>query len=734
MIEVEGTVLNIIFTNESNGYTILKILEKTDGDEIILIGYIPFVNVGDTIKAKGEWDVHNKFGIRFKVESFEKSMPDTKDAIKFFLASGIIKGVREVIANKIVEKFGDETLDVIRDHPEKLASIQGISKKKALEISKKVSEDLILRKITLFLNENNVPTMYLSIIYKQFGDKTIEKIKENPYTLTEVGINFKIADNIANKLGIDMFLDERNKSAIKYVLYKAMDFGHTYLPLEKLKKSAEKLLKVNDEILDDAIVKLSLDNEVVFEKNDIDTRVYLANNYYAENYVAAKVCQLSLMDYIDDLDEILDGIKEFEKEEKIELEDMQKKAIISAITKGIFILTGGPGTGKTTIIKAIIYFFERSNLNVSLAAPTGRAAKRMTEITGMEAKTIHRLLEVDFRSIDKEKRFLRNENNPIETDVLIVDEMSMVDLLLMRDLLKAITKNNRLILVGDVNQLAPIGVGNVLRDIIDSKKVETVFLKKIFRQAEESLIISNAHKINNGDFPDIKRKDKDFFFISRKTSEDVLKTVVDLFVNRLPKTYAYDPIKHIQVITPMRKGNLGVVNINKELQKAVNPSDKKSQMTNIYKLKVGDKVMQMRNNYDIEWEITGCLQDYGEGIFNGDIGIIDDIDYGQQKVTVIFEEQKVTEYDFDLLDELELAYAITVHKSQGSEFPVVILPILEGPMILFTRNLLYTAVTRAKEMVIIVGLENMIDKMVKNFRIDKKFSALSERIEKYLNK
>ncbi len=734
MIEVEGTVLNIIFTNESNGYTILKILEKIDGDEIILIGYIPFVNVGDTIKAKGEWDVHNKFGIRFKVESFEKSLPDTKDAIKFFLASGIIKGVREVIANKIVEKFGDETLDVIRDHPEKLASIQGISKKKALEISKKVSEDLILRKITLFLNENNVPTMYLSIIYKQFGDETIEKIKENPYTLTEVGINFKIADNIANKLGIDMFMDERNKSAIKYVLYKAMDFGHTYLPLEKLKKSAEKLLKVNDEILDDAIVKLSLDNEVVFEKNDIDTRVYLANNYYAENYVAAKVCQLSLMDYIDDLDEILDGIKEFEKEEKIELEDMQKKAIISAITKGIFILTGGPGTGKTTIIKAIIYFFERSNLNVSLAAPTGRAAKRMTEITGMEAKTIHRLLEVDFRSIDKEKRFLRNENNPIETDVLIVDEMSMVDLLLMRDLLKAITKNNRLILVGDVNQLAPIGVGNVLRDIIDSKKVETVFLKKIFRQAEESLIISNAHKINNGDFPDIKRKDKDFFFISRKTSEDVLKTVVDLFVNRLPKTYAYDPIKHIQVITPMRKGNLGVVNINKELQKAVNPGDKKSQMTNIYKLKVGDKVMQMRNNYDIEWEITGCLQDYGEGIFNGDIGIIDDIDYGQQKVTVIFEEQKVTEYDFDLLDELELAYAITVHKSQGSEFPVVILPILEGPMILFTRNLLYTAVTRAKEMVIIVGLENMIDKMVKNFRIDKKFSALSERIEKYLNK
>ena len=478
MVEMQGTVLNIIFTNESNGYTVLRMLEKTEGDEVVLIGCMPFVNVGDTIKVSGEWCVHNKFGVRFKVESFEKGLPDTKDAIRIFLASGIIKGVREAVAEKIVEKFGDDTLNVIQNNPEEIATVKGVSKKKALEIFKKVNENLNLRKIASFLDENSVPTIHLANIYRKFGNETEEKVRENPYVLTreDIGVSFKVADSIAKKLGMDKFMEERNKSAVVYSLLKAMNSGHVYLPLKVLKENAKKLLEVDDETLDNAIINISFDDEVIFEKNKIDTRVYLANNYYAQNYVAAKISQLSLMDYIDDLDEVLDGIKEFEKEEGIELEEMQKKAIIGAITKGMFVLTGGPGTGKTTIIKAIIHIFRRINLDVVLTAPTGRAAKRMTEITGMEAKTIHRLLEVDFRGVDKEQKFLRNENNPIKTDVLIVDEMSMVDLILMKDLLKAVTRNSRVILVGDVNQLASIGVGNVLRDIIDSKKVETVFL------------------------------------------------------------------------------------------------------------------------------------------------------------------------------------------------------------------------------------------------------------------
>ena len=737
-MEIEGIVLTIIYENESNGYKIIKVLDNDSQNEEVFIGYMPFVNVGDTIKARGEWANHSKYGLRFKVDTFEKNLPETKDAIIFFLSSGIIKGIRETMANKIVETLGEDTLNIIQNDVDKLATVQGISRKKAIEISQIVNENLGLRRITIFLNENNIPTSYLSTIYKVLGKDTIEKIKENPYILTDekIGINFKIADKIAEKIGIDMFIEERNKSAVKYVLYRAMTYGHVYLPITQLKKDAKKLLDIDDETLENVIINMSFEDEVVFEKNDDETRAYLNSNYYAENYVAAKIAQLSLKNYQDELENIEEHIQKFEEHENIKLEDTQKEAVIKAVTKGAFVLTGGPGTGKTTIIKAILYILNLEDLTTVLAAPTGRAAKRMTEITGVEAKTIHRLLETDFKNGDNNQKFFRNERNPLEADVIIVDEMSMVDLILMRDLLKAVSKNTRLILVGDVNQLASIGVGNVLKDIIESQMIETVVLTKIFRQANESLIISNAHKINKGELPELKERTKDFFFISRKNDDDVIYTVVDLCSNRLPKTYNYNPIKDIQVITPMRRGKLGVINLNKELQSVLNPDDikKKSKITNTYKLMVGDKVMQMQNNYNIEWHsINGNYQEYGEGVFNGDIGIIEDINYTEQKVVINFDEQRIAEYEFDLLEEIEISYAITVHKSQGSEFPVVIIPLLEGPMILFTRNLLYTAVTRAKEMVIIVGSEEMVNKMVNNFREDRKYSALSERIKNYLD-
>ncbi|MBP5426858.1 MAG: ATP-dependent RecD-like DNA helicase [Clostridiales bacterium] len=730
MIETEGTVLVIIFTNETNGYTILKIWEKNTGDETVLVGYIPFINVGDTIKVWGNWVPHAKFGMQFKVERYEKSLPQSQDAIKFFLSSGMIKGVGVTLADRIVDTFKEDTLDIIMNCPDELSKVKGVTKKKAQEISNKVNENLDLRKVTAFLSENNIPTAYLTVIYKEFKENTIEKIKENPYILTKepISINFKIADRIASKLGIDMYIEERNKSAVGYILNSAKEHGHEYLPIDQLRESAKKLLAVNDDELDNILSNAAMDSSIVFEKNDAEVRVYLESNFYAQNYVAAKLYQMSQMEYIDDEKSTQKSIHEFEKEEAITLDDAQKKAIKLAVQKGVFVLTGGPGTGKTTIIKSILYILGKEDQKVLLAAPTGRAAKRMTEITGIEAKTIHRLLEMDVLSMDGDRKFTRNEKNPLDTDVLIVDEASMIDLLLMKDLLKAVSKNTRLILVGDINQLPPIGVGSVLKDIIKSETIDVVCLTEIFRQAKESLIISNAHKINKGEMPDLDVRNKDFFFIEKNNTEDALKTIVGLCKTRLQKTYGYDPMKHIQVITPMRRGALGCVNLNKVLQEALNQDNKNSKDNNTYTLKVGDKVMQVRNNYNIEWNMINDEDEYGEGVFNGDIGVIDEIDARDQNITVVFEEEKIAQYEFDILDELELAYAITAHKSQGSEFEVVIIPLVEAPTILLTRNLLYTAVTRAKEMVIIVGAKDTVKKMVNNAKENKKYSALAEKI------
>lgn len=734
MVEIEGTVLVIIFTSESNGYTILKIWEKNTGDEVVLIGCMPFINVGDVILAKGEWVLHPKFGMRFRVDQYEKQIPKSQDAIKLFLSSGIIKGIGTKLADRIVDALGDDTLDVIMNNPSELHKIKGITKKKAQEISDKVNENIGLRKVTAFLSENNVPTSYLIDIYKEFKDKTIDKIKENPYILTKepISINFKIADAIARKLGMDMYIEERNKSAVKYVLDNAKMNGHEYLPIDRLREGVKKLLLQDAQEIDNLLANAALDSDIVFEKNDDDdVRVYLESNFYAQNYVAAKLCQMVKTQYIYDEEDTMAMIHKFEKREGIVLDATQREAVCLAVQRGVFVLTGGPGTGKTTIIKAILYILGEEGEEVLLAAPTGRAAKRMTDVTGIEARTIHRLLEIEVHSIEREQKFMRNEKNPLDADVIIIDEASMIDLLLMKDLLKAVSKNTRLILVGDVNQLPPIGVGCVLRDIILSGKIDVVCLTEIFRQAKESLIVSNAHKINKGEMPELMCRDKDFFFIARNDSRSVIKTVVSLCKTRLPKTYGYDPIGQMQVITPMRKGELGCINLNRELQKALNGESKKSKDTNTYTLKVGDKVMQIRNNYNVEWETgAGYDKEYGEGIFNGDIGVVQNIDMDGRIMEVLFEEEKIAEYDFDAVDELELAYAMTAHKSQGSEFDVVIIPLLMGPNILLTRNLLYTAVTRAKKLVIIVGTSDIVRKMVGNQKENKKFSGLAQRIAK----
>lgn len=734
MVEIEGTVLVIIFTSESNGYTILRIWEKNTGDEVVLIGYMPFVNVGDLILAKGEWTPHPRFGMRFRVDQYEKQLPKSQDAIKFFLSSGVIKGVGVTLANRIVDALGDDTLNIIMNNPTELHKIKGITKKKAQEIFDKVNENIGLRKVTAFLNENNVPTSYLMDIYKEFKDETIDKIKENPYALTKepISLNFRIADAIAKKLGMDMYIEERNKSAVKYVLDNAKAYGHEYLPIDKLRDGVKKLLEQDAKELDNLLANAALDSDIVFEKNDEhDIRVYLESNFYAQNYVAAKLSQMVKTKYIYDEEDTMAIIREFEKQENIVLDDTQKSAVSLAVQKGVFVLTGGPGTGKTTIIKAILYILDQEGEKVLLAAPTGRAAKRMSDVTGIEAKTIHRLLEIDVLSIEREQKFMRNEKNPLDADVIIVDEASMIDLLLMKDLLKAVSKNTRLILVGDVNQLPPIGVGCVLKDIICSGKIDVVCLTEIFRQAKESLIVSNAHKINRGEMPELMCRNKDFFFIARNDSKAIINTVVSLCKTRLPKTYGYDPIGQIQVITPMRKGEIGCVNLNKELQKALNGGSRKSKDTNTYTLKVGDKVMQVRNNYDVEWRNDSKDDtEYGEGIFNGDIGVIKKIDLDGHVMEVLFEEEKMAEYDFDSADELELAYAMTAHKSQGSEFDVVIIPLLTGPNILLTRNLLYTAVTRAKKLVVIVGMSSIVEKMVGNQKENKKYSGLAERIVK----
>lgn len=718
LVTYEGVVEEIIFTNEVNGFTVCEI--QNDEETIIAVGFMPFINVGETLKVTGKMVNHPDYGEQLKVEMYEKTLPKTIEAIEKYLGSGLIKGVGPATARKIVKRFGEGTLNIIQFHPEELATIKGIKLEKALKIGEIFAEQKELKDVVMFLQEYGISPSFSAKIYKHFGSGTIEKIRSNPYILAEEihGITFKTADRIAKTIGIAPDSEHRIASGIKYVLSQAAAAGHTFVRSDNLTEYTSNLLDVDISNIDNVLISLVMDKSVYVEKCEDHNRVYLSAFYNAELGVARRLFNLSMAEFKFDLKDFDKKIEAIQEKEGIILADKQKEAVREALTNGVLVITGGPGTGKTTIIKTIISLLDGEGYEVALAAPTGRAAKRMTEATGYEAKTIHRLLEIGYVGDGDQLVFMKTEGNPIEADVVIIDEMSMVDILLMNNLLKAIAYGTRLILVGDVDQLPPVGAGNVLSDIIKSGIIKTVKLTEVFRQARESMIVVNAHCINRGEDVVLNEKDKDFFLVSRNTPMEIAKTILELCSTRIPNCYGFDPMKDIQVLTPMRKGIVGVSNLNKELQEILNPQDKnkREKVFRDFSFREGDKVMQIKNNYNLKWEKKDNPLENGTGVFNGDTGIICEIDNEEQRVVVCFEDEKIVSYDFTIIDELELAYAVTVHKSQGSEFPVIIMPVFSGPPVLLTRNLLYTAVTRARNLVILVGSKKCLEDMIQNDR------------------
>lgn len=732
---IEGIVEEIIFRNETNGYTVGR-LNTSDGD-ITIVGYAPFINIEENVSLEGDLIFHDKYGEQFSFTSIKTVLPSTLKGIENYLSSGLIPSIGPKTAKKIVDRFGLDSLDIIQYNPERLKEVEGIGDKKLKRIVEAYDEQREIRDIMVYLQQYDISINNGIKIYKKYGTETIKVVSENPYRLSEDvhGIGFKTADNIAKKMGVNPDSPYRIEAGLKFVMMECASEGHCYLPKEELINKTSKLLDADVEKLEDGVRELALKNNFYLINKDNQIDVYYAPYHLAENNVARKVVDLAGVDF-DELDIDIDKeIENIEIESNITFADKQKLAIKESLENGMMVITGGPGTGKTTIINAIITICDNLSLEVVLAAPTGRAAKRMSETTGKEAKTIHRLLEMSF--IEEELGFTRDEESPIEADLVIIDEASMIDILLMNNLLKAINPGTRLILVGDVDQLPSVGPGNVLKDIISSGSIKVVVLDEIFRQAEESMIIVNAHRINKGLGPILNEKNKDFFFISQNNSNFILQTLMDLIKTRLPQFYGFDSQKDIQILTPMKKGELGIISLNKEIQQILNPKSKgrneKQVGSEIFR--VGDKVMQIKNNYKLEWKIlhSGIEIDKGEGVFNGDIGYIIDIDNEEGILKVIFDEEKEVEYDFKQLDELRLAYATTVHKSQGSEFPVVIMPISSGPPMLLTRNLLYTAITRARSLVVLVGEERYMYMMIKNNLIAKRYSSLDRKIKEYLN-
>lgn len=730
LVTYEGTVEEIIFTNEINGFTVCEL--QNDKEVLVAVGFMPFINVGEILKVTGKMINHPDYGEQMKVEMYEKTLPKTIEAIEKYLGSGLIKGVGPATAKKIVKKFGEETINVIQFHPEELSHIRGITLEKALRIGAAFEEQKELKDVVLFLQEYGISPSFSAKIYKAFGSDTIEKIRLNPYILVEEihGITFKTADRIAKSIGIDPSSKYRITSGIKYVLSTAAIGGHTFVRSDNLIEYTSNLLDVDISNIDDVLISLIMDKSIYVERCEDCNRVYLNSFYNAEHGVCGRLFDLSTVEFNGNLNDFDEKIKAIQVKEGIELADKQIEAVREALINGVLVITGGPGTGKTTIIKTIISLLDGEGYEVALAAPTGRAAKRMTEATGYEAKTIHRLLEIGYAGDEDQLVFMKTEANPIEADVVIIDEMSMVDILLMNNLLKAVACGTRLILVGDVDQLPSVGAGNVLCDIIKSGVIKTVKLTEVFRQAQESMIVVNAHRINRGEQAILNNRDKDFFLVSRNSPMEIAKTILELCNTRIPKSYGFQPMKDIQILTPMRKGMVGVSNLNKELQKILNcpGKNKKEKHFREYLFREGDKVMQIKNNYNLRWEKKDNPLEYGTGVFNGDTGIICQIDAEDQKVVVCFEDEKIVNYDFTILDELEPAFAVTVHKSQGSEFPVVIMPVFSGPQVLMTRNLLYTAVTRARNLVILVGSRKHLDEMIQNDRETNRNSDLAGKL------
>ena len=735
---VTGYIDHVIFRNEENGYTVM-ILKGVDGEEeLTCVGTFPVLTMGASVELTGSYIQHPVYGKQFQVSVLTEKMPEDAMAMERYLGSGAIKGIGAALAARIVRRFGKDTLHIVEEEPERLAEVKGISEKKAREIAMQVAEKADMRKAMMFLQKYGISLNLGARIYQKYGETVYSVLQENPYRLADdiSGIGFKIADEIAYRIGIHTDSDYRIRSGMMYTLLQASRDGHVYLPKEELFQKSSELLGVDSSYMEKHLMDLSVDRKLVQKEKNGEILVYPTLYYYLELNTARMLKELDIL-YPEEPEMMNKQILQIEKETETVLDEMQKKAVIEAACHGLFILTGGPGTGKTTTINAIIRYFEGQGAEIRLAAPTGRAAKRMTEATGYEAQTIHRLLELSGMPEDNDQNaqavhFERNAENPLEADVIIIDEMSMVDIQLMHSLLQAVIAGTRLILVGDENQLPSVGPGNVLHDIIQSQAFPVIELTKIFRQASESDIVVNAHKINRGEQILLNNKSRDFFFLKRYDADIIIRVVIALIQEKLPRYVEAKPFD-IQVLTPMRKGLLGVERLNQILQRYLNPPDaaKKEREGMHGLLREGDKVMQIRNNYQMEWEIRGRYGipiEKGIGIFNGDTGILRTINEFAETAEVEFEDGRWAEYSFKQLEELELAYAITIHKSQGSEYPAVVIPILSGPKMLLNRNLLYTAVTRARKCVTVVGSEETLREMIRNEKQQQRYSSLDQRI------
>lgn len=728
--KIKGIVTEIVYYNSVNGYAVCDI--DTDEDTVTAVGYMPYIAGGEKVTLTGQWTFHQDYGPQFKVEFFEKDMPSEVNDILKYLASGSIKGVRMITAQKIVDMFGEDTLKILETQPEKLAKIQGISKKKALEIGEEYIKQQGVRNIVMYLQKFGITPASAVKVYKRYGSEAVEIVKDNPYVLSETvyNIGFKTVDKIALEMGVQPNAVIRIEAAIKHILNNATMSGHTYLPKNFLLEEVCRFLNISSQEAENTLVKMIFESKLKNEIDDNNTQnIYLPKLYEAEFYVATKIKKISKNKTDNNDIDIEKIIKEVEKQNKITLAEHQKSAVYCAMEKGSTVITGGPGTGKTTIINTIIQIMYKLDQKVMLAAPTGRAAKRMTEVCGVESKTIHRLLESTFSEADDNMRFSKNEENPLDCDLLIIDEMSMVDILLMQALLKALKAHTRLIMVGDSDQLPSVGAGNVLHDIINSGVVSTVSLTEIFRQAKESAIVVNAHKINHGEYPEFNKEGTDFFLVKRDNAIDISSSIIDLFIKRLPKAYRYNPLYQIQILSPTRKGITGVTELNNALQKVINPPDKKKRekaFKNII-FREGDKVMQTRNNYDMEWTKLDNHEETGFGIFNGDIGYIHHIDKEMESATIVFDD-RLCIYEFAKMEDLDLAYAVTVHKSQGSEFDAVIMPMYPCAPMLQNRSLFYTAVTRAKKLVVLVGRESCIQDMINNKNEQIRYTGLEQKL------
>ncbi|MCD8156371.1 MAG: ATP-dependent RecD-like DNA helicase [Clostridiales bacterium] len=731
METVTGYVQHIVYRNEDNGYTVMHVM--ADEDEITCVGVFHMISEGECVEMEGEYTIHPSYGIQLKVSSYRVKAPEDAVSMERYLGSGAIRGIGAALAARIVRRFGEDTFRVIEEEPERLAEVKGISERKAREISDQMEEKKELRQVMMFLQNYGISLTLAVKIYQTYGIDTYRVIQENPYKLADDvdGVGFKIADEIARRIGIHTDSDFRVRSGILYVLLQASQEGHTYLPEEILTERACALLGVDAPTVEKQYMDMAIDQKLILKRTEDRTQIYAASYYYMEANVAVMLRELNVRYDVSEA-EMESRIGKLESLSEIELDELQRVAVKEAVRNGLLVITGGPGTGKTTTINTIIHYFESEGMDICLAAPTGRAAKRMSEATGFEAKTIHRMLELS-GGVEARAGFERNEKNPLETDVIIIDEVSMVDITLMYALLKAVVAGTRLILVGDANQLPSVGPGCVLQDIIEAHACNVVRLNHIFRQASQSDIVINAHKINRGEAVTLDNRSRDFFFLKRTDANVIISVCIQLIREKLPGYVRARPFD-IQVLTPMRKGLLGVERLNGILQEYLNPPaagrEEKAHGDAVFR--VGDKVMQTKNNYQAEWEIVnryGIPIEKGLGVFNGDMGIIREINSFAESLTVEFEEGRMVEYPFKQLDELELAYAITIHKAQGSEYPAVVIPLLGGPRMLMNRNLLYTAVTRARKCVTLVGDDRTFFRTIENVSEQRRYSGLRDRLE-----